>query len=115
MATPSERFPDVGIIASPAACPKCGSMDLSTPFHGRRTNLWMSRCKDCGQSMYSLEYFTLEPRTPRSAVLTNPTTPHEPRPNDDPMVSANEGRMAVMKSLNLPPQRSREPGEDDVE
>ena len=112
MADPSLRFPHVGVIPSPAACPKCGSMDLSTPFHGRRTGLWLSRCKDCGQNLHSLEYFTLEPRTARSAVLTHPTTPHERRPDDAPMVSANEARMAVMKTLNLPPQRSREPGEE---
>ena len=113
MATTSERFPNVGIIPSPAACPGCGSMDLSTPFHGRRTGLWLSTCRDCGRKLYSLEYFTLEPRTPRARVdFTKPVTPYEPRPNDDAMVSANEARMAVMKSLNLPPQRSREPGEE---
>ena len=112
MAVPSERFPHVGVIPSPAACPKCGSMDLSTPFHGRRTGLWLAACKDCREPIRSLEMFTLEPRTPRTAVLTKPSTPYEPRPKDDALVSANEVRMAVMKTLNLPKQRSREPGEE---
>ena len=113
MAVPSERFPHVGVISSPAACSKCGSMDLSTPFHGRRTGLWMATCRDCAHVLRSLDYFSLEPRPVRPRVdLTKPVTPYEPRPNDDAMVSANEARMAVMKSLNLPPQRSREPGEE---
>ena len=113
MAVPSERFPHVGVIPSPAACPKCGSMDLSTPFHGRRTGLWLATCRDCQAQIHSLEYFTLEPRTPRPRVdLAKPVTPYEPRPNNDALVSANEVRMAVMKTLNLPKQRSREPGED---
>lgn len=106
------RFP---AIPSPAACPKCGSMDLSWPWCGRRTGVYLSRCLDCGESIRSVEPFTIKERkrTPGTSVeLMQPRSPDAPRPNDDAMVSANEARMAVMKALKIPPQRSREPGEE---
>lgn len=110
MITPS----DYPAISSPAACPKCGSMDLRTPFHGQRTRLWLSTCRDCSTDVRSREYFTVLPRKQFSALLTQPKSAHEPRPDDNFGATLNEIRMRAMKTMNLPTEkpRMREIGEE---
>lgn len=55
----ADRYP---AIASPAACPACGSMDLHTPFRGRRTGLWLTTCRDCKTNIRSGQEFSVERR-----------------------------------------------------
>lgn len=63
---------DYPVIQSPAACVKCGSVDITNPYHGRRTQLWIATCRDCRFTMHSRESFTVESKRPQ---LTRPTAP----------------------------------------
>lgn len=99
-------------MPSPAACPACGSMDLYRPYHGRRTNLWLSSCRDCRAPIRSTEFFTVLEKTKPGVELTHPTRPDEPRPNDDGMMTLMSARMAVMKQIGVKPVRMREIGEE---
>ncbi len=62
---------DYPAIPSPAACPKCGSMDLRTPFHGQRTGLWFSTCRDCETDIRSREQFSVE-RKETPVIVSTP-------------------------------------------
>ena len=84
---------DYPILPSPAACPKCGSMDLHTPFRGRRTSLWLSTCRDCKCDVRSREEFTVERRALRTTRL-------QPNPSLD-MAPLRAARDAALHTLNM--------------
>lgn len=62
---------DYPAMPSPGACPKCGSMDLFTPYHGRRTSLWFSSCRDCKTQIRSRGHFTVERRIAPTVITSN--------------------------------------------
>ena len=98
---------DYPVMPSPAACPKCGSMDLYTPFRGRRTGLWLTTCRDCRAQLRSREIFTVE----RRAI---PVVRSAPNPALD-MAPLRAARDAALHTLNLRDpklRQSREPGEE---
>jgi len=108
-----EKYQHFGSIESPAACPKCGSMDLSLPFQGRRTNLWISTCRDCGRTMYSLTPFEV---TPKRQLSRYKHFQHDPEPQPSrPMgttLMAAAIRGAGQFANEWLPYREREPGEE---
>lgn len=109
--TVAERFPQYGAIESPATCPKCGSMDLSYPWQGRRTGLWLSRCRDCDTPIRSVVQFEIAPRRrPRGRIVLDPE-PQPSRPMGTTLMAA-----AIRGGDQLPkewlPYREREPGEE---
>lgn len=103
-------------MTSPAACPKCGSMDLQTPYHGRRTGLWMSACRDCHTSIKSSEYFHVVARVSRAIPFTEaPVAEYEPVPRTDGLTRLKnfaESALAKLNALDPRLKQSREPGEE---
>lgn len=103
---------DYPAVESPAACPKCGSMDISTPWNGRRTNLWLAGCRDCGTKLRSGEQFTVIARKQNAVLLT-------PREDLRPHRIETEGfqklSRAALQRLNASDpklRQTREPGEE---
>lgn len=103
---------DFPVVESPAACPKCGSMDITTPWNGRRTNLWLASCRDCHEQLRSREQFTVEPRKTNAVLLT-------PREDLRPYRVESEGfqklSRAAIERLNAGDpklKQTREPGEE---
>lgn len=99
-------------LESPAACPECGSMDITTPWNGRRTGLWLASCRDCGERMRSREQFEVEPRKHNAVLLT-------PREDLRPFTISDEGfqklssaRVAALNARDGKLRQSREPGEE---
>ena len=107
----SEKHQHFGAIESPAACPKCGSMDLTFPFQGRRTNLWFSRCRDCDHPIRSTAYFEIAPRRqPRGRIALDPD-PQPTRPMGTMLMAASIRAGEPLQAEWLP-YREREPGEE---
>lgn len=108
-----EKFHHFGSMQSPAACPKCGSMDLMFPFQGRRTNLWLSRCRDCGTPIRSTTYFEITPRRQLGKYKRFVQDP-EPQPTRPigTMLMAAAIRAGEPLQTEWLPYREREPGEE---
>ena len=96
---------DYPVIESPAACPKCGSMDIRTPFHGRRTNLWLSTCRDCNTNLRSREQFSVE----RKVIPVIVTTPME---GFQKLRDVASGELQKINARDWHLRRTREPGEE---
>lgn len=99
-----EKYAYIGTIESPAACPKCGSMDVRTPFCGRRTGVYFSSCRDCGATIRSCEPFEIEKRG------ATPIAIH----GGHAMEQLTAIRMRAMQKMNVQPEKPyvREPGEE---
>lgn len=108
-----EKYQHYGEVASPAACPKCGSLDLTFPFQGRRTNLWLARCRDCDTPIRSTVYFEITPRRQLSKYKRMQLEP-EPQPTRPigTMVMAAAIRAGEPLPTEWLPYREREPGEE---
>jgi hypothetical protein len=107
----AEKYQHYGAIDSPAACPKCGSMDLTIPFQGRRTGLYLARCKDCGEALRSTIAFEISPPRPMRRGIMRDPDPQPMRPAGTTLMAAaiRGGQKFVDKWL---PYRDREPGEE---
>lgn len=99
---------DYPAIDSPAACPKCGSMDLTWPWCGRRTGLYLSTCRDCKTPIRSSVLFSvLERKVIRRAVRSTGDVESFQRLRD----IASEER-ARLNARDPKLRQSREPGEE---
>lgn len=102
----AEKYQHFGSIESPAACPKCGSGDLSFPYHGPRTRLWLSTCRDCGRKIRSVTQFEVTPpRRLRARIVREP----DPQPMRPMATTQMAAAIAIGETVRLP---YREPGEE---
>lgn len=102
---------DYPVITSPAACPRCGSVDVTHPWQGRRTLLWLARCKDCDTTLRSSEPFTV---IERKALVYGRVDEHIPI--KDSFQRLASARIAALNKIDPKlKQYSRVVGEDDCE
>lgn len=94
-------------IQSPAACPKCGSMDLTRPWLGRRSNLHLSSCRDCHTRIRSSEPFTV---LERKALVYGRTDEHVPR--TDGFARLTSATIKALNDRDPKLKQTREPGEE---
>lgn len=120
MTAPNVMMPDrkvresllhVGSIESPAVCPKCKSKDLTLPFQGRRTNLWLATCKDCGTPLRSVTRFEVTPRRELSRYknFQHDRAPQPERPYGTTLMAAAIRAGQPLQAEWLP---YREPGQE---
>lgn len=111
--TVAEKYHHFGSIESPAACPKCGSMDLTYPYQGRRTGLWLSRCRDCETPIRSTTQFEI---TPRRQLSRYKRFQQDPEPQPTRPIATMQMAAAIRAGEDLKdkwlPYREREPGEE---
>ena len=107
----AEKYQHFGAVESPAACPKCGSMDLTFPYHGNRTKLWLSTCRDCGTKIRSTIQFEIAPRRQPKHIITPEKDPQPTRPMGTMLMAAAIRAGETLQAEWLP-YREREPGEE---
>lgn len=109
----AEKYQHFGAMQSPGSCPKCGSMDLTYPWQGRRTQLWFARCRDCDTPIRSTEQFEITPRRQLSKYRRMQLDP-EPQPTRPmgTMLMAAAIRAGEPLQTEWLPYREREPGEE---
>lgn len=107
----TDKYLHYGSIESPAACPKCGSLDLTNPWQGRRTELWLARCRDCDTSIRSTTQFEV---TARRNVSRYKHFQHEPQPMRPMATTLMAAAIRAGQPLQTEwlPYREREPGEE---
>lgn len=81
-------------------------MDLTFPYHGPRTRLWLSTCRDCDRKIRSVTQFDVERRrSTRGHVAIDP----DPQPMRPVATTQMAAAIAIGETVRLP---YREPGEE---
>lgn len=109
----AEKYLHYGAVESPAACPKCGSLDLTHPWQGRRTELWLARCRDCDTPIRSIAQFEV---TAKRNLSRYQHFQHDPEPQPTRPMGTMLMAAAIRAGQPLQPEwlpyRDREPGEE---
>jgi hypothetical protein len=108
----AEKYQHYPAIGTPATCPKCGSTDLTYPYQGRRTGLWLATCRDCDTRVRSTIQFEITPRRrARRGTFVLEPDPQPTRPIGT-MLMAAAIRAGEPLQTEWLPYREREPGEE---
>lgn len=109
----AEKYLHYGSVESPAACPKCGSIDITHPWQGRRTELWIARCYDCDTTIRSTTQFEITPRRDQGRYrhFHHDREPQPMRPMGTMLMAAAIRGGQPLHNEWLP-YREREPGEE---